>query len=182
MLESERQVLWAFGFAGLGTSCGAREATPSCSDRECTLTMRTSASRPLRPTPHLRHVRPSGRCSRLRCLPLHGLEHHHDRPPLRPPRPRQPPARRLAPRRARPRTGGGRRVDVDASTAKASGNQRFTAAEERLAPARGRSVDVAPRNRRQTRRQKELISRNFSKPSDGLEPSTPSLPWRCSTN
>ena len=35
-----------------------------------------------------------------------------------------------------------------------------------------------PRNRRQTRRQKELISRNFSKPSDGLEPSTPSLPSR----
>ena len=22
----------------------------------------------------------------------------------------------------------------------------------------------------------------FAKPSDGLEPSTPSLPWRCSTN
>jgi integrase len=28
----------------------------------------------------------------------------------------------------------------------------------------------------------ELNSRNFAKPSDGLEPSTPSLPWRCSTN
>ena len=26
------------------------------------------------------------------------------------------------------------------------------------------------------------ICRNFAKPSDGLEPSTPSLPWRCSTN
>src|SRR5215204_5514820 len=29
--ESRRQVLWAFGFAGLGASCGAREATPSLS-------------------------------------------------------------------------------------------------------------------------------------------------------
>ena len=27
--ESQRQVLWAFGFAGLGTSCGASEATPT---------------------------------------------------------------------------------------------------------------------------------------------------------
>jgi integrase len=99
---------------------------------------------------------------RLRRLPLHGLERRHDRPPLRPPRPRQPSARRLAPRRTRPRTGGGRCVDVAASAAKASRNQRFTAAEEALAPARRRSVDVTPRHRRQTRRQKELISRNFS--------------------
>jgi len=51
--------------------------------------------------------------------------------------------------------------------------QQFTTAEEAVAPARGRSVEVEPRNGRQTRRQKELISRNFSKPSDGLEPSTP---------
>jgi hypothetical protein len=29
---------------------------------------------------------------------------------------------------------------------------------------------------------KPLICSGFSKPSDGLEPSTPSLPWRCSTN
>src|SRR6266576_660367 len=31
-------------------------------------------------------------------------------------------------------------------------------------------------------RRKGLISRNFPEPSDGLEPSTPSLPWRCSTS
>jgi len=37
-------------------------------------------------------------------------------------------------------------------------------------------VDVETQNRRQSEQQKELISRNFAKPSDGLEPSTPSLP------
>src|SRR5919108_4539019 len=31
MSKSRGQVLWAFGFAGLGASCGAREATPSLS-------------------------------------------------------------------------------------------------------------------------------------------------------
>ena len=30
--------------------------------------------------------------------------------------------------------------------------------------------------------QKPTICSGFSKPSDGLEPSTPSLPWRCSTD
>jgi hypothetical protein len=42
------------------------------------------------------------------------------------------------------------------------------------APARGRSVDAAPRFCRLTRRRKELNSRDDAKPSDGLEPSTPS--------
>ena len=41
VLESNSQVLWAFGFAGLGASCGAREVTPSSPRRECTLTMRS---------------------------------------------------------------------------------------------------------------------------------------------
>jgi hypothetical protein len=31
-------------------------------------------------------------------------------------------------------------------------------------------------------REKPRICRSFSEPSDGLEPSTPSLPWRCSTS
>ena len=31
-------------------------------------------------------------------------------------------------------------------------------------------------------REKMPIYRDFGEPSDGLEPSTPSLPWRCSTN
>src|SRR2546423_14552844 len=43
---------------------------------------------------------------------------------------------------------------------------------------RDRSVDAAPRFCRLTRRRKELISRNFVKPSNGLEPLTPSLPRR----
>ena len=33
-----------------------------------------------------------------------------------------------------------------------------------------------------TRTTEGLISSHFSEPSDGLEPSTPSLPWRCSTS
>jgi hypothetical protein len=49
---------------------------------------------------------------------------------------------------------------------------------------RGRSVDAAPRFCRLTRRRKELISRNFVKPSNGLEcsilgrqGSREGLPW-----
>ena len=32
------------------------------------------------------------------------------------------------------------------------------------------------------RKKKAAICTDFAEPSDGLEPSTPSLPWRCSTN
>ncbi len=34
----------------------------------------------------------------------------------------------------------------------------------------------------QVLQQKAPICGAFAEPSDGLEPSTPSLPWRCSTN
>jgi hypothetical protein len=51
----------------------------------------------LRPPPRLRHVRTARRRLGVRGLPLHGLEHRDDRPPLRPPRPRQRRTRRLAP-------------------------------------------------------------------------------------
>ena len=37
-------------------------------------------------------------------------------------------------------------------------------------------MDIAPTHTRQYQRRKELISREIAKPSDGLEPSTPSLP------
>jgi hypothetical protein len=37
-------------------------------------------------------------------------------------------------------------------------------------------VDVEDKPGRDGSRRKELISRNFAEPSDGLEPSTPSLP------
>ena len=39
------------------------------------------------------------------------------------------------------------------------------------------AVDADAENRRLNRKQKEVMSRDFVKPSDGLEPSTPSLPW-----
>ena len=39
-------------------------------------------------------------------------------------------------------------------------------------------MDVEVRSRRYRANRKCLISSNFSKPSDGLEPSTPSLPWK----
>jgi integrase len=71
-----------------------------------------AAARPLRPAPHLRHLRAPRRRPDIRPLTVHGHEHRTDRPPLRPPRSRQLPARRLAPRRARARTGRGRWVDA----------------------------------------------------------------------
>jgi integrase len=76
---------------------------------------RAAGTEPLRDLYDLRHTYATfapRRRSGLRGLPLHGLEHRDDRPSLRSPRPRQPPARRLATRRARLRTGGGRCVDV----------------------------------------------------------------------
>jgi hypothetical protein len=45
--------------------------------------------------------------------------------------------------------------------------------EQIKAQVGGRWVDAEMQNRRLTRKQKELISRNFAKPSHGLEPSTP---------
>src|SRR5581483_1359648 len=65
---------------------------------------------PLRPTPHLRHLRPPCRRARVRGLTLHGHEHRHDRPPLRTPRHGQPRTRRRPPRRARLRANRGRCV------------------------------------------------------------------------
>jgi integrase len=73
---------------------------------------------PLRDLYDLRHtyatLRAPRRRPRVRPLTIHGHQHHNDRPPLRPPRSRQLPARRLAPRRARARTGRGRWVDTGA--------------------------------------------------------------------
>ena len=134
--------------------------------------------RSLRPAPHLRHLRASCRRAGVRPLTVHGHQHRDDRPPLRPPRRRQLPARRLAPRRARARTGRGRRVDTGAQARNAARRHEFQAARKAFAAGGGRSVDVELRSRHDQRCQKGLISRNFAKPSDGLEPSTPSLPWR----
>ena len=87
--------------------------------------------RALRPAPHLRHVRAPRRRAGVRGLALHRHEHRDDRPPLRPPRPRQPRTRRRAPGRARARAGRGRCVDVDRSRAKRSATAiRGPSAEE----------------------------------------------------
>ena len=136
----------------------------------------------LRPPSHLRHVRTARRRLGVRGLAVHGLEHRDDRPPLRSPRPRQPRTRRLAARRSRHRKSGGRWVDVAIEPRKAAQRERFQAPQEATTGNGGRSVDVRTRNRRPAHNEKELISRNFLKPSNGLEPLTPSLPWRCSTN
>ena len=62
---------------------------------------------PVRPAPHLRHLRPPRRRAGVRGLTLHGHEHRDDRPPLRPPRQRQPRTRSRPPRRACARAGRG---------------------------------------------------------------------------
>ena len=58
----------------------------------------------LRSPPHLRDLRAPCRHLHLRPLPLHGRQPDHDRPPLRPPRPRRTRARDPAPRRRSART------------------------------------------------------------------------------
>jgi hypothetical protein len=64
-----------------------------------------------------------------------------------------------------------------AAEARKAAHQHQSEASQQAVPARGgRSVDARPRSRRPTRQRKKLISRNFAKPSDGLEPSTTSLP------
>ena len=62
----------------------------------------------LRSPPHLRDLRTPSRHLDVRALPLHGRQPHHDRPPLRPPRPRRTRARDPAPRRPQRRRGGRR--------------------------------------------------------------------------
>ena len=55
----------------------------------------------LRSPPHVRNLRAPCRHLNLRPLALHGSQPDHDRPPLRPPRPRRTRARNPAPRRLR---------------------------------------------------------------------------------
>ena len=67
-------------------------------------------------------------------------------------------------------------MDAAPTEREAASRQRFQTTEEAIPQGGGRLVDVETRTRSQHRQQKGLISRNFLKPSDGLEPSTPSLP------
>ena len=92
-----------------------------------------AAARPLRPAPHLRHLRAPRRRSGVRALAVHGHEHRDDRPPLRPPRGGQLRARRLAPRRARARTGRGRWVDTGAQARETAQRHGFQASREAFA-------------------------------------------------
>jgi integrase len=106
-----------------------------------------TVARPLRPAPHLRHIRAPCRRAGVRALAVHGHEHRDDRPPLRSPRSRQLPARRLAPRRARPRTGRGRWVDVGPQARKAAQRHSSRPERRRLSAGGGRSVDVTAPSR-----------------------------------
>jgi integrase len=60
----------------------------------------------LRSPAHLRDLRPACRHLHLRAVTLHGRQPDHDRPPLRPPRPRRTRARDPAARRAQRARGG----------------------------------------------------------------------------
>src|SRR6266511_2614653 len=135
------------------------------------------AARSLRLAPHVCHLRAPRRSPSVCLVAVHGHEHRNDRPPLRPPRRRQPRARRIAHGCARARKGRGRWVDVGPHPRKAPPRHGFQAWRKAFLAGRGRSVDTEARTRRQQSWQKELISRNFGEPSDGLEPSTPSLPF-----
>jgi hypothetical protein len=64
----------------------------------------------------------------------------------RPPRGRQLPARRLAPRRARARTGRGRWVDVGPQARQTAQRHGFQPHRRSLSAGGGRSVDVKPRS------------------------------------
>ena len=111
---------------------------------------RTAPTR-LRSAAHLRHLRAPCRHLDLRSLPLHGRQPDHDRPPLRPPRPRRTRPRDQAPRQLQP-------------------------ARRRRRPPGGRRVDTAAARRRHPSQRKSALAGENQKPSDGLEPSTPSLP------
>jgi hypothetical protein len=69
-------------------------------------------------------------------------------------------------------------VDVELEARETAQRLGFQAQREAFAEGGGRPVDVEVRSRHAQRCQKDLISSDFSEPSDGLEPSTPSLPWR----
>src|SRR6266511_5502038 len=93
---------------------------------------------------------------------------------------RRPPRSTLFPyttlfraRRARARAGRGRWVDAGPQASKAAQRHGFQASRKRLLAGGGRSVDVEAKTGRDGDERKGLISRNFSEPSDGLEPSTP---------
>ena len=97
----------------------------------------------------------------VRSVTVHGYEHRDDRSPLRPSRGRQPRARRVAPRCACARAGGGRWVDVDPEDRRIAQRFGFQASPKAFAAGGGRSVDVEVRSRDDQRWSGKLINRNF---------------------
>ena len=69
-------------------------------------------------------------------------------------------------------------MDAGTETRKAARRHGFQASQERLSAGGGRLVDIEVKPGLDGSSPKGLISRNFAEPSDGLEPSTPSLPSR----
>jgi hypothetical protein len=84
----------------------------------------------------------------------------------------------VAARRTRDRTRRGRWVDAAPEARNTSHQQRFAASSNAIAARGGRSVDAEARTRRHPGKRTGLFRRTCAKPSDGLEPSTPSLPLR----
>ena len=73
-------------------------------------------------------------------------------------------------------------VDAGTETGETAPLQAFPASPRAVAADGGRWVDVEAGYRRDDRGQSRLNSSHFAEPSVGLEPTTPSLPWRCSTD
>jgi hypothetical protein len=85
----EGKALWAYRYRLEGRG-SARLQVGGFATRPATgnpLRSRPASSRcPVRPAPHLRDLRAARRRLGVCGLPIHGLEHRDDRPPLRPPR------------------------------------------------------------------------------------------------
>src|SRR5262245_50426310 len=56
-------------------------------------------------------------------------------------------------------------------------HELFQPSQAAITASRGRSVDVDPETVAHSAYRKDAIGRDFPKPSIGLEPMTPSLPW-----
>ena len=99
-------------------------------------TSQSTRSGAYRSQAHLRHVRAPRRHLHLRPLPLHGRQPDDDRPPLRAPRQRRPPARDRPPRQLQqqPRPHGGREVDATRGHAQRPGRKTPSKQDKRQSP------------------------------------------------
>ena len=135
---------------------------------------------------HYNRQRPTSRARPATTRPheaTRAIDRRRDPPPrpTRRPHPRVPPSRRLT-------------CDTDIGALQACGNVADRANRMRLfssfrtTPEKLIAPQHAPHPRRTCDHAQVDLSKKaplcgaFAEPSDGLEPSTPSLPWRCSTN